>query len=479
MAEINDGFWQFAELLSPKEAATGGRTPAKVSRVDGDGTVWVTLPGATGETPINGTSTADVSQGDTVSVTIANGRADLDGNSSSPAVGQREVDYTVAPVANMAERAAEEAASVYGIAEQAQTAAAEALEVAEATGQHFWYDDGGAHVSTTADNPTGTSNSLWNAAGLLIRKAANLLVSITQSAIAFYDGTGNNASNVVASFGSSGARVGYSSDAHVSIDGDSLDINDGSTLLATFNADGARIGANSRQAEIDFCNGLGTVSSYEGNMSLESENGVRLWSGKEDADLGKTAEGVVNTYIIMHGEEPIEEGSSIVLPAIASSTTVLNSQAADLSGTNSYVADVTAVAECYDGTWNSEVNLDAEGSSLHLGNSSGTKVARMKASNIYFDTASAYFQLTGAGNIRLNDSSGNATAYFVRYDASNDNRVQLEHRGACIWQNSSRNLHLANGTTDSNSTWEYSFEAGGLYRRTKSGSTWSSWTKLA
>lgn len=421
-----------------------------------DGTVQVVLDGETAgaDAAIEVPTSNAITEGDTVLVSVS-------GSVPVEAVAKGSGDITRA------------------MASEAKTIAEEAQEVAEATGQHFWYDSAGAHVSTDALDPVGASNSLWNSLGLLIRKAANNLVSITQSAIAFFDGLGNSDANIVAQFGSGGARVGYSSDAHVSIDGDSLDINDGSTLLATFNADGARIGANSRQAEIDFCNGLGTVSSYEGNMSLESENGVRLWSGKEDADLGKTAEGVVNTYIIMHGEEPIEEGSSIMLPAIASSTTVLNSHAEDLSSTNSYVADVTAVAECYDGAWSAEVNLDAEGSSLHLGNSSGTKVARMKASNIYFDTASAYFQLTGAGNIRTNDSGGSATAYFVKYDATSDTRTQLEHRGCCIWQNGSRNVHIANGTTDSNSTWEYSFEAGGLYRRTKSGSSWSGWTKLA
>lgn len=102
-----------------------------------------------------------------------------------------------------------------GWGDELQSVADEALAVAQATGQHFWHDDAGAHVSTEALNPTGASNSLWNSLGLLIRKVANNLVSITQSAIAFYDGNGNDASNITASFGSSGFQVGRTGESHL------------------------------------------------------------------------------------------------------------------------------------------------------------------------------------------------------------------------------------------------------------------------
>lgn len=102
-----------------------------------------------------------------------------------------------------------------GWGDELQGVADEALAVAQATGQYFWHDDSGAHVSTEALEPEGASNSLWNSLGLLIRKAANNLVSITQSAIAFYDGLGNSASNIVASFGSSGFQVGRTGESHL------------------------------------------------------------------------------------------------------------------------------------------------------------------------------------------------------------------------------------------------------------------------
>ena len=98
-----------------------------------------------------------------------------------------------------------------------QAVADDAYSVATATNQHFWHDSNGAHVSTDAGDPEGASNSLWNSLGLLIRKASNYLVSITSSAIAFYDGLGNNASNIVASFGSSGATIGKDDENHVTL----------------------------------------------------------------------------------------------------------------------------------------------------------------------------------------------------------------------------------------------------------------------
>lgn len=103
-----------------------------------------------------------------------------------------------------------------------QTIADDAYGIATATNQHFWADANGAHVSTDANDPEGASNSLWNSLGLLIRKATNYLVSITSSAIAFYDGNGNNASNIVASFGSSGAQVGKDAENHVTISSSGL-----------------------------------------------------------------------------------------------------------------------------------------------------------------------------------------------------------------------------------------------------------------
>lgn len=93
-------------------------------------------------------------------------------------------------------------------AERSNQVAAAALEIASAIGQFAWNDNAGTHVSTEEAVAEGTRNILLNSYGILLRAAANYLAALTQSGIAFYDGTGNLADNIVASFGSSGAQIG-------------------------------------------------------------------------------------------------------------------------------------------------------------------------------------------------------------------------------------------------------------------------------
>lgn len=118
-------------------------------------------------------------------------------------------------------------------AADAETLATEAKEAVEAVSQHFWHDSNGAHVSTEAGVADGARNSLWNSLGIFFRSAANNLVGITQSAVQFYDGLGNAAANIMASFGATGSRIGYESEPNIAIDSDSIDLNDGSTTVAS------------------------------------------------------------------------------------------------------------------------------------------------------------------------------------------------------------------------------------------------------
>lgn len=82
--------------------------------------------------------------------------------------------------------------------------AQDAADIASATNQYFWNDTNGVHVSTDEDDPAGTRNILINSLGILLRKAAQTLVSISETAVAFFDGSGNQ----TASFGASGAVIG-------------------------------------------------------------------------------------------------------------------------------------------------------------------------------------------------------------------------------------------------------------------------------
>ena len=90
----------------------------------------------------------------------------------------------------------------------------DAEAVANATAQHFWADGNGAHVSTDEGDPDGAQNALWNSLGMLFRKGANNLLALvtgTNPGVLIYDGTGNAAANVVASFASDLIELGKGS----------------------------------------------------------------------------------------------------------------------------------------------------------------------------------------------------------------------------------------------------------------------------
>lgn len=219
---------------------------ATVLRTDNDGTVWVSIPGGVDEMPLYGTYVG-LEPGDVVEVTIRDGRAVATGNVTSPSVGQRWVDWAIAPIAV-------QVGEMGGIIRTAEEIAEEAASVAEATNQHFWTRDTdpdgdgagtGAFVTDDerddfleaaaqgfpdwGDGTQGTKpwhNLLMNSIGILLRTALNNLVSITRSAIAFFDGTGNQAANIVASFGSGGAQIGKSGESHVELDFRSMSLVD-------------------------------------------------------------------------------------------------------------------------------------------------------------------------------------------------------------------------------------------------------------
>lgn len=110
------------------------------------------------------------------------------------------------------------------VADAAATLAQQADTLAQATKQNFWYDANGAHVSTTANDAEGERNILMNAYGILLRAYANYLAALTSSGVAFYDGAGNAASNIVAAFGSSGAQIGKTGETHIGVTSSAVEI---------------------------------------------------------------------------------------------------------------------------------------------------------------------------------------------------------------------------------------------------------------
>ena len=179
-------------------------------------------PESVAVTRVTGTATADSSDG-TVTVELPDG-TELE----LPTIGGvREGDEVTIHV----QRGDAQVIAANGWGDAVQAAADEAQAVAQATGQHFWDDDDGAHVTEVTkdewNDSTGSSyhsghNILINSLGMLLRKAMNYLASWTGSAVAFYDGEGDSESNITAMFGKDGAQIGASGKPRILITSDSL-----------------------------------------------------------------------------------------------------------------------------------------------------------------------------------------------------------------------------------------------------------------
>ena len=205
------------------EKTTAFDTSAEVVRVE-DNTIWVHIPGGIDETPIE--KTVNAKAGDVVKVRVANGRAWITGNSTAP-----PTDDTVAIDAKETATVADKKAVVaIEKAEDSEKVASDALDIANATGQYFWHDTNGAHISTESNEPDGERNSLWNSLGMLFRRGANYLLAILgggadgtgEKGLAVYDGTGNVDDNIVAKFTDKGSQIGKEKEAHSVIDKQSM-----------------------------------------------------------------------------------------------------------------------------------------------------------------------------------------------------------------------------------------------------------------
>lgn len=257
-----------------KTKKQSGSAIATVNSKDVDGTIWVTFEGGVEKTPIT-TVLADVEPGDRVAVRIEKGRSYIDGNATSPSASVRTVNVvreTADDAAKAAESAIEDAAIARTAAANAQESADEADKVAKATNQHFWHraadpdEDGagtGAFVTdeeqtdflaaiAAGTEPTETRplhNLFMNAEGILLRAAKRVRAAFLPSGVAFYDGQGNLASNIIASFGISGAQIGKSGAGHAVVSDDGLKAYgaNGTTVIAhlgygdTVNSAGATV----------------------------------------------------------------------------------------------------------------------------------------------------------------------------------------------------------------------------------------------
>ena len=178
--------WDFAGeivgTIRPKQPAQR----ATVTRIDSEGTVWVKTPGGA-EAPAAECG-ADVRPGDEVTLGFDGARMSVDANVSNPPAASSVVD-------------------------RVREVAGTAKDIASAVGQHFWFDGNGAHVSTEANDPAGRQNTIWNSLGMLFRRGQNIVLAIVTGndpGIEIYDGTGNDAENLTASFKADETHLGMS-----------------------------------------------------------------------------------------------------------------------------------------------------------------------------------------------------------------------------------------------------------------------------
>ena len=299
---------EFAKTIKSGDQKSASSSVATVTRIDPDGVTYVSLPGGVDETPIATAGTV-YNVGDTVYVTRSGGKLRANENLSSPSVGARVI-----------KEASESLSKAVRIAKQA---ADEAGKVANAVNQHFWYDDNGAHVTdvtkdewaaAVADNFSDLSadkqypNLLENSLGILLRSALNYLVSITRSAIAFYDGLGNTASNIVAQFGTDGAQIGYVGDTHTVIDYHSLQLVD-KEGDAYFHISDLRDSSGGAEIVATFIGGYDR-NQFEVSLEINEVVSVTI-DGVETSDYEVGGDG----FIFVLDDSP-EDGSVVVFTYI-------------------------------------------------------------------------------------------------------------------------------------------------------------------
>ena len=255
--------WELVRSLRTTQKSTKGTVAGTVTSVGSD-RVWVRLDGGDGDTPTESPS-ADAKVGDRVVVSVEDGTARIEGSVSSPSVGIREVKETTDKVSERVDDLGGSLTEAVDQMGQMADVVREAGEIAQATGQHHWDrsedvlgDGAGTGAFVTEDTRTDFldaaenewpdygdgpdeklyHNVLINSLGMLVRSALNNLVSMSKSAISFYDGLGNAASNIMALFGPAGARIGDEQRNHVTIERDGFYVWDGPQIIAGMQKNG-------------------------------------------------------------------------------------------------------------------------------------------------------------------------------------------------------------------------------------------------
>lgn len=305
-------------------------------------------------------------------------------------------------VALMASDALDAAEAVEGIAQQA-------LDVANATGQHFWSDTDGAHVTELerADWETQQSgpNSLWNTLGMIFRDGLTNLLALLSGQTATETFTlsstqneyylASPASSVLsvkngsATVGTSYWTTGVSADGRSYVwirdayldghSGQSIEVeyrqspsmvfydglgNDASHIVASFTASVIELGRNSRDAVLKFLGGTGRLRAMDNGanyiLKLESDSAVGMVAGDDDGPIA-TVDADADAKSVYIEAADGSGGMAHVGVGFTGSTPALNVAGATESTLvfyNPTIAQVIQALKCRTNTSNAWVNAD-------------------------------------------------------------------------------------------------------------------------
>ena len=202
--------WDFAGEIVGTITQRKGKTLATVTRIDNDGTAWVTTDGE-GEAPAS-TSAVGVQVGDTVALEWDGATMGISSNVSSPAPS---------------------GGTFAAVTKRVQSVASAAQKIADAVNQHFFADTHGIHVTSTTQEEWDAQhvgpNVLINSLGQLFRDGLNNLLTLTTEngarALTIWDGAGNAAANIRAIIGET-ISLGRTGESHTVIDYHSMQLVD-------------------------------------------------------------------------------------------------------------------------------------------------------------------------------------------------------------------------------------------------------------
>lgn len=250
--------------------------------------------------------------------------------------------YGTTALAQQAYDNADDAAQAASDAAQAASDASDEAQAAMAAiDQHFWTDTDGVHVTqgSVKDETITGKNILINTLGVIFRNALAYLAQFTASGVTFFDGGGTSADHQTAQFTSTTARVGMLSQKHVTMNSNGIAIADGDYTQAMFNGgsiafyDGTGNAASNITAQFGG-SGARIGKASEQNIALEPNVGITFNdNGVRFADIHQLANGggiTLGANSLIRGSDT-STGSTMNLGVSGTSQAAINLEAS--SGT--------------------------------------------------------------------------------------------------------------------------------------------------